>query len=64
MLVRSLLQLSKGMGFSPDFSSIPSAKIREVLVSTRELIRMTLEDDPETDNPLAATLWDKAHSGD
>jgi hypothetical protein len=62
MLVRSLLQFSKGIGFSPDFSTIDAAQLRKVLTSGREVIRMILEDDPETEDEFAAELWDKAHT--
>jgi hypothetical protein len=62
MLVRSLLQLSKGMGFSPDFSNMDAGQLRNTLEAGREIIRMLLENDSNTDNELAATLWDKAHT--
>jgi len=64
MLVRSLLQLAKGMGFSPNFDDINSVQLRSVLTSGREVLRMILDNDPETEDELAATLWDKAHTQD
>ena len=50
------------MGFSLDFSGMDEKQVKDVLLTGQEVIRMILENDPNTDTELARTLWDKAHT--
>lgn len=58
MLVGSMLQLVKAAGFLPRFDDIGEDDAKDYINTMMEFLRMVRDNDPNSEDPRAARLWD------